>query len=196
MSATDGFSDLPYSDYPAVDSDDRYTYRNIQLDDIPYINNFNTLLSNLQNASSDSDITAAWNALEDFRATDEYKNHVYPCIDDALKWQRLEDCILACQRLAKRQSQQWVASETEPEDISQAVNDIWFKPTGETNSDGTLNYDMYQKTSSGYVKMTIKNDFTDNKVDTLISDIKEIKDVTSLPSDAASHTTTLYLITE
>lgn len=200
MSATDGFTDLPYSDYPSVDSDERYLYRNIQLDDIPYLNTFHSLFDAVQKAASDSDRTAAWESLEAFRSSDDYINHVEPCIDEAIKWQRLEDCILACQRLAKRQAQQWVVSDGEPEDMAQAANDIWFKPTGTTN-DGTANYTMYRKTDSGYAEMSVQSkDAADQaaavntKLTALTTDVSAIKLVSALPGNAASNKSTLYLV--
>lgn len=201
MSATDGYTDLPYSDYPAVDNDERYLYRDVQLDDIPYINNFESLFAAVKAAVDSSARLAAWNHLQDFISSTEYIEHVEPVLTTAMKFQRLEDCLLACQRFAKKQVQQWVVSDTEPESVSQAVGDIWFKTSGETN--GVANYTMYRKTSSGYVEMSIlSNDTTqklinvENKIDTLITDIKAIKVVSSLPSDASSHLDTLYLIKE
>lgn len=186
MSATDGFTDLEYSDYPAVDSDTRYIYRDVLADDIPYVNEYESLLVAVKTAKTESARTDAWNALNTFMATSGYIDHVEPVMMNAVKMQRLEDCILACQRVAKRQSQQWVVSDTEPDDANQIVNDIWFKPDSESSGEVQA-HSMYQKTNDGYVQMAISNpNFS----------ITEIKVVEELPSDASSHPTTFYLVTK
>lgn len=183
-----GFSDLAYSAYPAVDSDERYAYNDLQLENIPYVNEYEALLLAVKTAATADDRSAAWITLDAFQKTEEYIKFVEPVILNAIKMQRLEDCLLACQRVAKRQTQQWVVSDTQPEDVGQLVNDIWFKPDPDkSSSDGIPNYLMYQKTSDGYVGMNIQNHSYD---------ITEIKVVDKLPSDAASHPTTFYLLSE
>ena len=186
MSATDGFTDLEYSDYPAVDSDTRYIYRDVLADDIPYVNEYESLLVAVKTAKTESARTDAWNALNAFMATSGYTDHVEPVIMNAVKMQRLEDCILACQRFAKRQTQQWIVSDVEPDTNIQAVNDIWFKPDS-TTSNGVTAHLMHQKTNNGYAPMAIANPNFD---------ITEIKVVDELPSDASSHPTICYLVTK
>lgn len=186
MSATDGFADLEYSDYPTVDSDDRSNFRDVKEEDIPYINEYELLMTAVKSATSEAERSTAWINLTNFRATDGYKQHVDPVILNALKMQRLEDCILACQRLAKRQAQQWVISDSQPSLIEQAVGDIWFKRNG-VNSEGITMHLMYERTNNGYRKMAVQNPGFK---------ITEVTTASSLPSDADEHPTTLYLITE
>lgn len=186
LEQNDGFSDLTYSAYPAVDSDERYTYDDLGLDNIPYVNEYEALLLAVKTAATEAERSTAWTNLTAFQATENYSNFVEPVILSAIKMQRLEDCLLACQRFAKRQTQQWVISDTQPDAIPQAVNDIWFRPNGVTSDAATM-YLMYQNTSDGYVPMIIQNPSFD---------ITEIKVVDKLPSDASSHPTTVYLIKE
>lgn len=115
------------NDYPDVASDERYLYRDVALDDITYINQYETLLNAVKTAGDDSGRQTAWQALTEFKATDNYKNHVEPVMMSASKLQTLEDKTISAQRFAKRQNQQWIISDTQPESNTQAVDDIWFK---------------------------------------------------------------------
>ena len=114
------------NDYPDVASDERYLYRDIVLDDIDYIKQYETLLNAVKTAGS-SELQSAWEALEQFKTTDNYKQHVYPVMMAAEKLQTLEDKVISAQRYAKKQKQQWEISDSEPESDNQAVDDIWLK---------------------------------------------------------------------
>ena len=113
------------NDYPDVSSDERYLYRDIALDDIDYIKQYETLLNAVKTAGS-SELQTAWEALEQFKSTDNYKQHVYPVMMAAEKLQTLEDKVISAQRYAKSQKQQWQITNEEPES-GQAVNDMWLQ---------------------------------------------------------------------
>ena len=131
------------NDFPDVESDERYLYRDITVDDIAYITQYETLLSAVKTASDDSGRQTAWEALNTFKDTDDYKNHVEPVMMTASKLQTLEDKTISAQRFAKRQKQQWQISDTQPESNVQAVNDIWLKTEHENEE---------KKTTTAYFK--------------------------------------------
>lgn len=165
------------NDYPDIESDERYLYRDINVDDLPHIVTYETFLNAVKNAADDSTRQAAWEALNNFKTTDDYINHVYPVMMSAVKLQTLEDKVISAQRFAKRQKQQWVISETQPESNEQAVDDIWLR------SNKTI--DNIQNTTPFY-----KGD--DGQYHEFNFGLN-IKVVSSLPSDPNSET--LYIVT-
>ena len=166
------------NDFPDVESDERYLYRDITVDDITYINQYETLLSAVKTASDDSGRQTAWEALTAFKETDNYKNHVEPVMMSASKLQTLEDKTISAQRFAKRQTQQWQISDTEPEDNDQAVDDIWLKTENENDA---------AKTTTAYFKDE------DGEYKELAIGIR-MKVVTTLPESPDPYT--LYIVTE
>lgn len=140
------------NDFPDVESDERYLYRDVTVDDITYINQYETLLSAVKTASDDSGRQTAWEALVTFKETDDYKNHVEPVMMTALKLQTLEDKTISAQRFAKRQTQQWNLSDTEPEKNTQAVGDIWLRNDG-INEGVTDVTPFYKGTDGEYHEM-------------------------------------------
>lgn len=166
------------NDYPDVASDERYLYRDVTIEDITYINQYETLLSAVKTASDDSTRQTAWQALVDFKETDNYKNYVEPVMMSASKLQTLEDKTISAQRFAKRQTQQWQISDTEPEDNDQAVDDIWLK---------TENENDVAKTTTAYYKDE------DGTYKELAIGIRT-KVVTTLPGSPDPYT--LYIVTE
>lgn len=149
MSVT--YKDLT-NDYPDIESDERYLFRDMTIDDIPYVKQYQNLVNALneaaENASDVSSYKEEWDALAAFKETDEYKNHVEPLNMTADKFQTLEDKTISAQRFAKRQKQQWIISETQPEENEQAVDDVWFRVDGITDS-GLVNATPFYKGEDG-----------------------------------------------
>lgn len=141
------------NDYPDVASDERYLYRDVAMDDLTYIVQYENLLNAVKTASSDSDRQTKWEALVAFKETDDYKNHVYPVMMAADKLQTLEDKAISAQRFAKRQTQQWNLSDTEPEENTQAVGDIWLKVDSEGEVKTTTPY--YKDEDGTYKEFSI-----------------------------------------
>lgn len=139
------------NDFPDIYSDSRTIFKNMTIDDVQYINQFNTLTSALLSASSDADRRAAWDAYNEFLLSENYEKHVEPCLISVEKLKTMEDMVISAQRFAKRVQQQWLFSETVPEDSVQAVGDMWGKIES-IQDDGTFLYTAYQKTDSGYKK--------------------------------------------
>ena len=135
------------NDFPDVASDERYLYRDVAMDDLTYIVQYETLV-NAAKTASDSDRQEKWEALVAFKETEDYKNHVYPVLMAADKLQTLEDKAISAQRFAKRQKQQWNISETEPEANDQAVGDIWLRNDGE-NEEGIIDVTPFYKGEDG-----------------------------------------------
>lgn len=135
------------NDYPDVASDERYLYRDVAMDDLTYIVQYENLV-NAAKTASDSDRQSKWEELVAFKETDEYKNHVYPVLMSADKLQTLEDKTISAQRFAKRQKQQWNVSDVEPEENTQAVGDIWLRNDGE-NDNGSINVTPFYKGEDG-----------------------------------------------
>ena len=165
------------NDFPDIASDERYLYRDINADDIPHIVTYESLLSAVKNADDDSTRQTAWEALETFKTTDDYKNHVYPVMMSAEKLQTLEDKTISAQRFAKRQKQQWIISKTQPEENAQAVDDIWFK-SNKTIENVENTTPFYKGTDGKYHEFGFG---------------LNIKVVSSLPSKPNSET--LYIVT-
>ena len=180
MSVT--YEDLTNSNYPDIESDERYLFRDMAIDDIPYIKQYQKLVNALnaaaENASDVSSYQEEWDALDLFKKTDEYKNHVEPLNMTAKKFQTLEDMTISAQRFAKRQKQQWIISETQPERNEQAVDDVWFRIDEITDS-GLVNATPFYKGEDGnYHEFAVasKTSFSSNEdIDNIITG----KDVTN-----------------
>lgn len=184
------------NDFPDVESDERYLYRDVTVDDITYINQYETLLSAVKTASDELSRQTAWEALVAFKETDDYKNHVEPVMMTASKLQTLEDKTISAQRFAKRQKQQWAVSDEQPESNEQAVSDIWFRVDSE-DEDGTSNVTPFYKDENGEYKEfglseteEIKNEVLNIKQD--LSGLK-FQIVSSLPESPEADT--LYIVT-
>ena len=173
MSVT--YEDLT-NDYPDIESDERYLFRDMTIDDIPYIKQYQNLVNALnvaaENASDVSSYQEEWDALAAFKETDEYKNHVEPLNMTAEKFQTLEDKTISAQRFAKRQKQQWIISETQPEPNEQAVDDVWFR-VDEIAESGLVNATPFYKGEDGnYYEFTVsaKISFSSNEdIDNIVS---------------------------
>lgn len=166
------------NDFPDIESDERYLYRDVTVDDITYINQYETLLSAVKTASDDSSRQTAWEALVAFKETDDYKNHVEPVMMTASKLQTLEDKTISAQRFSKRQNQQWIISDTQPEENNQAVSDIWLKTEMENE---------VAKTTTAYFKSE-SGDYKELAIGV------RTKVVTELPESPDPYT--LYIVTE
>ena len=145
-------SEFTYTDlknaYPDKDdsqgnqSDERYQYKDMAISDVAYVRRYYELVDALNAKISEviagKDLTdnsvvidtnlfkAEWDALVSYKQSPEYRDHVEPFEMTALKFQILEDKVLSAQRFAKRQKQQWIISDSEPDKNEQAVDDIWF----------------------------------------------------------------------
>lgn len=141
------------NDFPDVTSDVRYLFRDMAIDDVPFVVQYENLLNALKNAADGAtDVSSyqeEWNALLAFKGTDEYKNHVAPLNMTAEKFQTIEDKTISSQRFAKRQKQQWIISETQPEENTQAVDDIWFR-VDEITEDNLVNATPFYKGEDGF----------------------------------------------
>ena len=165
-------------------SDERYLYRDIQIDDIEYVTKYEALYSALRTANDKQSRQEAWNALAAFKETDEYKEHVYPIIQDAEKMQTLEDKVISAQRFAKGQRQQWSLSETEPDTSVQTVDDLWLRKDVD-DPDHTA-ATVFRKAENGkYKRLSFSMD--EGK-------ITDFRVVSELPADIDQHPTVLYFV--
>ena len=139
MSVT--YEDLT-NEYPDIPSDERYQYSDMEIKNIAYVRRYYELVDALNAKISEviagKDLTdnsvvidtnlfkAEWDALVLYKQSPEYKDHVEPFEMNAIKFQTLEDKVISAQRFAKRQKQQWIISDSEPDKNEQAVDDIWF----------------------------------------------------------------------
>ena len=143
-------SEFTYTDlknaYPDKDdsqgnqSDERYKYKDVGIDDIQWIVEYHRLMEKLNakiieamstqpdsKTGIDTEIfKTEWEELVEFKNSPKYRDHVEPFEMTALKFQILEDKVLSAQRFAKRQKQQWIISDSKPDKNEQAVDDIWF----------------------------------------------------------------------
>lgn len=186
------------NDYPDVASDERYLYRDITIDDITAINQYESLLNAVKSASDDSTRQTAWQALETFKSTDSYTQHVYPVMMSAAKLQTLEDKVISAQRFAKRQKQQWNLSETEPTNDAQAVGDIWLRQDSIGEDGVTLVTPFYKSNDGTYKEFDLSsigsiNQEVQNTLNATLDGIK-IKVVSELPQDP--EVKTLYIVTQ
>lgn len=164
------------NDFPDVASDERYLFRDMTIDDLPFVVQYEKLLNALKTAvDGATDVSTyqeEWNALVAFRETDEYKNHVAPLNMTADKFQTIEDKTISSQRFAKRQKQQWIISESQPEPNEQAVDDVWFR-VDEITESGLVNATPFYKGEDGnYYEFTVsaKISFSSNEdIDNIVS---------------------------
>lgn len=130
------YKDLENTSFPD-EVDKPYSFVDISIDKVPSIVKYEKLLNALKTAADGAtDVSSyqeEWAALEAFKDTDDYKN-VEPLIMTAKKFQIMEDKIISAQRFAKRQKQQWIISEEQPDNNTQAVDDIWFRVDEITDS--------------------------------------------------------------
>lgn len=147
------------NDFPDVASDERYLFRDMAIEDVPFVVQYEKLLNALKTAADGAtDVSSyqnEWNALVAFKGTDGYKNHVAPLNMTAEKFQTIEDKAISSQRFAKRQKQQWIISEIQPVENVQAVNDIWFR-VDEITDDNLVNATPFYKGEDGsYHEFTV-----------------------------------------
>ena len=152
------------NDFPDVASDERYLFRDMTIDDVPFVVQYEKLLNALKTAADGAtDVSSyqeEWNALVSFKGTDEYKNHVAPLNMTADKFQTIEDKTISSQRFAKRQKQQWIISELQPDENSQAVDDVWFR-VDDITDDGLVNATPFYKGEDGsYHEFTVSPNLT------------------------------------
>jgi len=203
------YTDLPNTQYPDVTSDVFETKTDATSDMQPYITQY-------KNYFNSGNVAAAKALLEQFP---QLKNMIITAYD----FNKLQDAMMAMQRFVKREQNQVLFSSTQPSGANtQSEGDIWIKPATGTaadivkikQSDGTYQehtvtakYATQLKTSrkigdanfNGSANITLNQIGAATKaqgdaIDALTTDIKYIKYVTSLPADAASHPTTLYLV--
>lgn len=146
------------NDFPDIESDQRYLFRDMTIDDVPYVVQYEKLLNALKTAADGAtDVSSyqeEWDALVNFKDTDEYKNHVAPLNITANKYQTLEDKTISAQRFAKRQKQQWIISKAQPKDNEQAVDDVWFRIDEELEN-GLVNTTPFYKGEEGYLEFAV-----------------------------------------
>ena len=170
--------------FPDVASDERYLYRDVTIDDVPFITQYENLYNAIRTASDDSSRKSAWNALENFKKTDDYKNHVYPVMQNAEKLQTLEDKVISAQRFAKGQRQQWLFSDTKPDTGNQTVDDLWLRKDIEDSEH--VGATAFKKVDDGsYKRLSFSMDN---------GKITDFKVVSQLPDDAAEHPSVLYFV--
>ena len=170
--------------FPDVASDERYLYRDVTIDDVPFITQYENLYNAVRTAHDASSRQTAWEALEAFKKTDGYTQHVYPVMQTATKMQTLEDKVISAQRFAKGQRQQWTFSDTEPDTDVQTVDDLWLRK--DLDNDDYTAATVFKKAETGkYKRLSFSMDS---------GKITDFKVVSELPEDIENHPTVLYFL--